>query len=43
MPTTCAAGLRDLAAASLCRAINLLNLPGVSAPAQPWLGEAAHP
>ena len=26
-----------------CRAINLLNLPGVSAPAQPWLGEAAHP
>jgi 4-hydroxy-3-polyprenylbenzoate decarboxylase len=26
-----------------CRAINLLNLPGVSAPAQSWLGEAAHP
>jgi 4-hydroxy-3-polyprenylbenzoate decarboxylase len=35
--------LAELVDHSACRAINLLNLPGVSAPAQPWLGEAAHP
>lgn len=26
-----------------CRAINLMDLPGVSAPAQAWTGQAARP
>jgi 4-hydroxy-3-polyprenylbenzoate decarboxylase len=34
--------LADVVDQIACRAINLLNLPGVSAPAQAWAGDAAH-
>jgi 4-hydroxy-3-polyprenylbenzoate decarboxylase len=35
--------IADIVDQIACRAINLLNLPGVSAPAQVWSGEPAHP
>ena len=42
-PKSASVALPAVPNAGACRAINLLNLPGVSAPAQSWLGEAAHP